>query len=295
MNTTLRWLANRSVSCLHAAAAVAEGRPCANEQLAQTLTPAVEELTRALGGYVPAGPFWRHVVPMAFSTEFNQDLAEWVLNKIVGRSRPESLDRIIAAELAAVKSVYATARPDVLDELELRSGPMREQWEARGPGLLAGFARQTEPELLVEEVAVLVVDPIQGGGGEAHLAHNSVRIEAVLANPMADLPEVARLGWLVAMLNQDLPRYSERLPAERVRDVIALATLPPLLEAAVEVELVRPTPDTLRQAIAAWCQPTADPALLASATSAWWQTYVETRPSWELALAALEQMTRLRT
>ena len=159
--------------------------------------------------------------------------------------------------------------------------------------MLAGFARQTESELLVEQADVLLVDPILGGGGEAHLAYNSVRLEAVLANPIAELPEIARLGWLVAMLNQDLPRYSERLPIERARDVIALATLPPLLEAAVDVELVRPTPDTLRLAIAEWCRPAADSALLADAVTAWWQTYIETRPSWELALAALDQMTRL--
>lgn len=295
MSTSLDWLANRSVSCLHAAAAVAAGGPPANEPLARCLTPAVDALRHTLEGRLPAGEFWRHAVPLALTAASNSELAERVLTRLLGRSRPDSLHAALSAALAQVASAYAAARPDVLDELALRAGPIRQQWEARGPGLLAAFARHTEPELLVAQAAILVVDPIQGGGGEAHPDYNSVRIEAVLANPSAELPETARLGWLLAMLNQDLPRYSERLPSGRAREVIALATLPPLLEAAVDVELVRPTPDTLRQAIAAWIGPKLDAALLADVTSAWWRTYAETRPAWEVALAALEQMTRLRT
>ena len=69
-------------------------------------------------------------------------------------------------------------------------------------------------------------------------------IEAVLANPRFELPEVVRLGWLLAMLNFDLARYRDPLSdAERV---LPLAMIPPVLAAAAEVELTRFDPATLR-------------------------------------------------
>ena len=135
------------------------------------------------------------------------------------------------------------SQPKLLDELELRAGPLREQWEGRGPGLLAGICRLTEPGILVERADVLVVYPVAGGGGTAHREHNAVSIEAVLANPLPQLPEVARLAWLIAQLNLDLPRYTETLRGSR--RVAALATIPPTLAAAADVELVQDDRATL--------------------------------------------------
>src|SRR5690606_23019649 len=98
-----------------------------------------------------------------------------------------------------------------LEELELRSAPLREQWEARGGGLLATLARLTTAGLVPEMADVILVHPVLGGGGAAHWQYNSVQFEAVLANPLAELPEVLRLGWLLAQLNFDLPLYEDHL------------------------------------------------------------------------------------
>ena len=122
------------------------------------------------------------------------------------------------------------------------------------------------------------------------MAYNSARIEAVLANPVAELPEVVRLGWLIAQLQLDLPRYSEAIHPDRLAKVAGLAMLPAALTAAEGVELVRDARALFEQAILAWqLAPPADtnPGAL---VSEWWQTYQETKPPWNVALAALDQL-----
>jgi hypothetical protein len=174
--------------------------------------------------------------------------------------------------------------------LPLRERPLREQWEARGPGLLSHVSQITEEDLIVESAEVLLVHPALGGGGDAHLAANAVRVEAVLANPIAELPEVVRLAWLIAQLKLDLPLYSESIHADRLPHVARYAMLPAILSAAEAVELVRFTPQTMRQAVIAWrlFEPLGvDGAGLAMQ---WWQTYQETRPPLRVALTALDQM-----
>src|SRR5439155_20152019 len=100
-----------------------------------------------------------------------------------------------------------------------------------------------------------LVNPALGGGGEAHLAYNSLRIEAVLANPNAELPEVVRLAWLIAQLQLDLPKYSDTIHADRLPQIARYAMLPPTLLAAEAVELMRFTPELIGQAISVWRLP----------------------------------------
>lgn len=180
------------------------------------------------------------------------------------------------------------AKPELAAELQLRERPLAEQWEARGPGLLAQLARLTEPQAIVDRATVLPVYPVWGGGGRALPAYNTVMIEAVLANPLAQLPEVVRLAWLLAMLSLDLARYREPL-ADPDRTV-PLALVPPVLEAAGEVELSRCDRDTLELALRSWRLAGPEPLETAATLLAWWQTYQDTRPPWPLALGALERM-----
>ena len=172
----------------------------------------------------------------------------------------------------------------------LRSRPLIEQWEARGPGLLKQIGVLTEENLLAEQSQVVLVYPALGGSGDAHLAYNQACIEAVLANPVAELPEVVRLGWLISQLQLDLPIYSEHVHRDRLPHIARFAMLPVTLAAAEYVELAKLSPETIRRAIEAWrlvVPPDVDgPATVLQ----WWQTYLETRPPWPIALAALDQM-----
>ena len=148
----------------------------------------------------------------------------------------------------------------------------------------------TEEALLVESCPVLLVHPARGGGGAAHLPYNSVRIEAVLANPHAELPEVLRLAWLIAQLNLDLPAISEAINPARLPHVARFALLPAVLAAAEIVELARLSPESLQQAITAWGLSVPSGIDAAPLVHDWWQTYQADRPPWRVALKALDHL-----
>ena len=66
--------------------------------------------------------------------------------------------------------------------------------------------------------------------------------------------------------------------------------LPVTLLAAEAVELLRFTPEMIGQTISAWRLTVPSEVDAAAVVSQWWQTYLETRPPWNVALAALDQM-----
>ena len=100
------------------------------------------------------------------------------------------------------------------------------------------MARLTDPQLLVSQADVLPVFP-SGGGGTSHLLYNSISIEMADDDPVAELPEVLRLAWLVAQLNVDLPIFSENLQPGRRPLIASASMIPPVLTAAEEAELAR--------------------------------------------------------
>ena len=118
----------------------------------------------------------------------------------------------------------------------------------------------------------------------------------MLANPLEQLPETVRLGWLLSQLNLDLPKYSERLHRDRLRPVTALAMIAAVLASAAEVELARNDAATLSLALQSWrdawsasfsVAPEVD---LADTLSRWWETYQTSRPPFAVALTALDEM-----
>jgi hypothetical protein len=209
-----------------------------------------------------------------------------VLSKLLGADHAARATPALTRVIDRARAVLRSASPNALDELELRSRPLAEQWEARGPGLMAGVRRLVGDDLLVPAAKVLPVQPIHGSGGVAHWQYNSVRIEAMLANPSAELPEVVRLGWLLAQLNLDLPIYQGPMHRERLRIVGPAALLPPIVTAAAEVELVAGGVPTVAQAIELWGLAPLDSAILWD----WWETYLASPPTWPVALAALDRM-----
>jgi len=292
MTTQLAWKALPLVSHLHAAEAVARQRQLADERLAAALAEPAALLAGEIRiAHLPAGRFWRHLIPLAATLDSRRQLVETAVVKVAGRdSRTEPAVVPITAALAAVETAAGAALPKFAEEIALRERPLREQWEARGPGLLTQIGWLTDPALLPESCPVLLVHPTLGGGGAAHLSYNSVRIEAVLANPIPELPEVVRLAWLIAQLQLDLPMWSEALHAERLPHVAQYAMLPATLAAAESVELARLTPETLRLAVDSWNLSVPKGVDASTLIFDWWQTYIADRPPFRVALAALDQM-----
>ncbi|MGE0609208.1 MAG: hypothetical protein AB7O62_19100 [Pirellulales bacterium] len=291
MPIELRWLASASTSCFHAVDLSARCQPLADVGLAAALALPTQALLAEFGAFHTRSPNpFEHLLPLSAGIGCNRELAEVVLRKTCGGSSGDH-ERIamLAGHFSDLERAFIKYCPEIVDQLTLRSEPLRQQWEARGPGLMRGVGRLTEPELIVESADVILVHPARGGGGAAHLLYNSVRIEAVLANALHELPEVLRLGWLVAQLNSDLPRYQGEIPRPSLRRVAALALLPALLAAAEQVELARCDEPTLVLALRAWVED-CQPDVTAGLVWRWWQTYLDSRPRWDVALAALNQM-----
>ncbi len=291
MPIQLHWRPHFTTSCLHAAEALAHGLPIVEPQLSEAIAAPAQELARAIAAETMSAPrFWRWLFALSTSGGSSRELALLALTKTVGRQRAELLLNRMAGAIVGVESAVRRVFPDLMSELELRMRPLREQWEARGPGLLHGVGVRTEESLIPGQAQVIVVQPALGGGGQAHLSANAVRIEAVLVNPHAELPETVRLAWLLAQLELDLPAYSDRIHADRLPHVAAFAMLMPVLEAAQEVELVQFSPALLERAIAAWHLSVPADLNAPQVVLQWWETYRDSRPPFPVALTALDQM-----
>ncbi|MEX0677805.1 MAG: hypothetical protein WD063_12060 [Pirellulales bacterium] len=283
-----RWITSTSAGGLHAAARMLAGAAPVDPKLAtQQVAAEVDGLASDLAavGLEPA-PFFEHAIPLAVRFDSPLELADVALRKILGPRLTDAPAQRLARRLQSLWAAIDQANPLALEELELRSGPLREQWEARGPGLLATVGRLTDQDLVVEGADVILVQPVLGGGGSAHPLYNAVAIEAVLANPIGELPEIARLGWQWAQLNLDLPEYYDQVGRAAMTHVGPLAVLPAVLAAADEVELVTFDRRLLETALGAWNAPAVD----ADKLLRWWETYQASSLAWTVALAALARM-----
>lgn len=154
--------------------------------------------------------------------------------------------------------------PDDDAETLLRIRPLREQWEARGPGLLGRLQSRLPWLKLPDDVTVHLINPVVGGAGYVR-SDTEIEFEAVLANPWPMLPEVARLGWLIACLN---PTESEREP---------IGLIPAIISAAEYVELARLDDSAIECALLHWFGETDHlvDQLTAGSLLIWWESNQE--------------------
>lgn len=282
----IRWVASSSASCLYAASLLAQQRPVVDARLTEALMPAVESMT-AFAQATGLSPqrLCSYLLPLAAGNDNNLQLATTVSLKLLGPAHASTHAPALAREIAQLEAAYARANTGGADELSLRGQPLREQWEARGPGFIKALAALTDKQLLTENAQVVLVQPVRGGGGQSFPPFNTVLFEAVLANPFPDLPEVVRLGWLLAQLNLDLPDYQGELPRDRAFELGAVALLPPALEAAADVEWCSAGQQLLSRAVELWKVP-----VQAAVLSDWWETYKSSNTGWAAALGALDRM-----
>lgn len=289
----LRWRTSFSASCFHAAAAIAGGLSILPTELDAALREPAAQLERFVKGLGDREDLFRtHLIAQAALIDSNSQLAQTLLVKTLGRNlaEPSRVQRLTGL-IADVESAVLRTLPQLEEQLAHRVRPLREQWEARGPGLLKRVGELIDAALLVEEAEVIVVHPACGGGGAPHPLYNSVRIEGVLANPNPALPEPLRLGWALCQLQCDLPLFSERIPQQRREFTYRWALLPGLLKAGADVEML-PGTVSLATAAEAWglTAPTQTVAAAADAVNYWWKTYLDKKPAWSVALPALDRI-----
>ncbi len=289
----LTWKSSSSASSLYLAWKLAQGESLVDGALTEAIAPHAAKLESIISSSgVPRERFWRFLMGLSSEYPSNRQLVEVVLSKLLGRSA--ALGALVAPLIAAIDAIEAEMTrllPKLAQELPLRGGPLREQWEARGPGLLRRFAKLTEESVLAPQATVVVVHPATAGGCEVYLEGNQVLCEGLLANADPRLPEVVRLGWSLVQLQMDLPVFSENLPAGRLLQLARLAMLPPILKAAEEVELVHSPSELLPQALRHWnVLPVADDSPVILLLNAWWDDYQQNRLPWHVALMALDNL-----
>ncbi len=286
------WVTNHTAACCHAAEGLARGLPLADSRLNDSFVEAAQSLNQAISSLpVPGHQIWSNLLAYAHQFDDRHSLVRRALRKSIGveHTSEESVIRI-AGCLREVEVAAKQSLPQMLDDLAHRLRPIQEHWEARGPGLLIAIANLTDKRLFSEQATVVAVHPAFGGGGSASLITNSVRFEAVLTNVVDGLPEVLRLGWLLSQLNHELPMFGDRVNGTRLPLIAQLAMLPPTLQASETVELSQLSPFTLAAALPAWHIDIEADKDIAAILLDWWHTYLDTRPAWDIALAALDHM-----
>ena len=287
----IRWKTSLSATALYAALCRARGRAAADQAMEATLAAPANALPAEIAAANwPVVPLLEQLTALSPELDNNRELVKRAAARIHLPPRDEALQVRIAGAIADLEGALLRSQPNLAEELAMRCGPLREQWEARGPGMLREIARFTEEEAIPLAAEVVFVAPYVGGGGVAHAATNRVTLEGMLFHPHPALPESVRLTWLLAQLNAELPRYADLLPAHRRELIVAAAMLAPTLAAAEEVELAVCDESSVASAFEAWGLaeelPPDSPARLWS----WWTAWLEQPARWPVAVAALDRV-----
>lgn len=286
----IKWLGSLSANACHAAD-LACRHLAANCPLVEAVSRPAQWLTEEIrAARLPEASFWANLLPISAQFENNRQLVDAVLRRILpSKQRADgSATARLAGCIADVEAAVAKTQPDLVESLLARAERARAEWDEVGPGLLARIAALTDPGVIAQAVAIVPLWPAMGGFASTHLPWNLARVELAADGPQP-LPDSVRIAWLVAQLNLDLPMFSETIPADRVAQVASLAMLPPTLHASAEARLTD-SPPSLNAALEALHLKVGDPAATSAKLENWWQTYLDARPGWDVALAALDRV-----
>jgi hypothetical protein len=248
----ISWHFDQWPSALHAAGAWWQGLRFVDAALAEAITGPCTDIVAALTELRCDIPhFWEHA--LAASNLAADELAQQTLVKILppGELRLANAGRLTAA-LGRLHAAMVRHAPHLPDELSLRSGPLIEAWNARGPGMLRSMERLMRIAPAPRQARVQCVYPVLGGGGAALPAASLVTIEALLANPHPQLPETVRLSWLLGQLLIAAPSAGSSSERARQQQCVRLGCIPAALAAAEDVEWAQCNEATVCDAIKHW-------------------------------------------
>lgn len=287
----LRWKTSPAATALYLAYCRACGMTAADGDLDGAIAAQADALVAEIDATAcPRIELLAELTSLTAEIDGNRELIARAVSRVHPASLPpEALTRLAAA-IDDVEAALANARPELAEELAMRVRPMREQWEARGPGLLRQIGRLTEDAVVPSAAEIVIVAPYAGGHGLAHPRQNRITLEGVLVHPHPQLPEPLRLAWLLAQLNSDLPRYADALPPGRSAFAFAVAMAPATLAAAQEVELATCDELTLGSAFEAWGLSGVLPADAPQRVINWWNAWLDQAATRPVAVAALERL-----
>lgn len=260
-----------------------------------------EQLASSLWGEcknLPVDPMriWDWLFQLTPDAQSSGELVERLCVRCLAHNeRTPQLHSRIRAGVLDIERLLGILHPNFEAVMKLRLGPLKEQWEAYGPGLLYQISQVVGAELLVDSAQVYLVTPVMGGLGWSYLNTNRCHIEAVLTNQHPQLSEVMRLAWLLAQLGFERPIYSERIHADRLPEVAGLSMLPATLWAAEQLGFGQLTAGSLREALEFWkinttARSPVQLEALARVLLVWWETFTSGKVDWSVAITGLDRM-----
>jgi hypothetical protein len=302
----LTWIKSASSSALHAAE-VCHRFPqrVTDPDVLKRLGPFASRLGEWLEWTDPflVSQRWSDLIGLGASIPSNAVLATEVLSRSPVDLVPVPIDGVQVQRLSGlitdVEAAFELLFPRYAEQADLRMRPLQDQWLGYGNGLLAHLGRLTEKRLLPKQCRAVVLQPIEGGGGRSHPSQSLACIEAVLTNPLAELPEVVRLCWMLSQLELDSVDNETRWGTGISQYLFPLAMLVPTLAAAEVLEIGRCNEATTELAIEHWHVAVPKSmdvhSELVPALMDWWETYLQTRPTWGVAMKVLAKRLGLQT
>jgi len=256
--TTIEWISHAELSAAHAAYSVATEATC-NDQKTEKLLfqPVTEVNNRLFASAVDVGQFWQQYLLLIMSDIPLEKACEAAL--LAAGANEMQLDqtsKAVANRLGDARHAFFSRYPKITEQLELRARPLRERWETFGPGLLNQVGKQIwgdrPPEdWWQQQVTALCVQPVRGGDGGYHPNQARIWLEAMLTDVDALVPEVLRVAWLVTSMAID--SYARQTSSDlRLMQPWLLASVPLVLNAGSELELVRGDRLPINEAMKLW-------------------------------------------
>ncbi|MEE2936598.1 MAG: hypothetical protein VYA84_11445 [Planctomycetota bacterium] len=281
------------MSAAHAAHIVAIGAAFADPKTEQLLVEPVTEINnRMVASSLDVAAFWqRYLREVMIDTEQSVACAEALLAAGCSELQLEQISRAVRGRLVDARSLFLKKFPKLVDQLQLRSRPIRDQWDTFGTGLLREVGQQIWGEQPPKRwsptrIDALVVQPIRGGDGGYDTERKRIWVEAMLTDADPRIPEIMRVAWLITRLTIDA--YIRDEADDALAGSWSLISLPLVLEAGRELEILREPELPICQAANLWrfCDEST-----ARTLQRWWEQYRDTSMPLPAALKILQANT----
>lgn len=291
--TKIQWVSHPELSAAHAAYLVATRVDCNDQKTEQLLIQPVTEVNnRLFASAVDVSRFWQqYLLQILSDVPMTQACGIALLSAGANEMQVDQTTKAIVNRLGDARLAFNNRYPKLVEQLDLRARPLRERWETYGPGLLNQVGKQIwgdgpPEEWWMPNVTALMVQPMRGGDGGCDTSGSRLWLEAMLTDVDQRVPEVLRVAWLVTSMAIDL--YARETSGDlRLMRPWSLVSVPLVLSAARELELVRGDELPIREAMKLWHFGDDE---VAEVVSQWWDGQADSTDPMPARLKRLDEM-----
>jgi hypothetical protein len=288
----IRWVAHSDLSAAHAACVVARGIPCADQKTEQLLVGPVTEINnRLLSASIDVGAFWqRYMAEILNDIEISRACTISLLSSGCSELQVEQTSKAVSNRLSDARLAFLRRFPKLGEQLELRARPLRDRWDTFGPGLLTEVERQIwenspPDDWWASRTSALMIQPVRGGDGGFDAEGGKFWIEAMLTDVDQAVPEVLRVAWLITRMAIET-HTRDRSADQPLAKPWSLVSVPLVLTAAANLELINPDRLPIKRALELWQSADVN---VAEILEDWWRQLTLTSAPLPVALKELDQ------